>query len=177
MDGMPWTVIFFFLPLNIVLILPFLAVLGCVWAPIGAFITYITVRGKEKRPVRHAFVAAVCSALFILPWVSLIVPSRFRSLATIIVIACAYVVWLTGPLGFLFMYLQIETAPWSDSNFLTIIIVAMGLTWIAALIWTIRLQVRHAHQGGLLPAYRVIVPSAGLWISTAVCLAILFDAL
>ena len=86
--------------------LVFLSLTGLIWAPFGAFIAYRIVRGKEKRPMRHAFVAAICSVLFILPWVSLIVPSRFRSLATIIVIICAYVTWLIGLLGFLFIYMR-----------------------------------------------------------------------
>ncbi len=164
----------YWISLSILFWLSFLSLAGLIWAPFGAFIAYRISRGKEKRPIRHAFVAAICSVLFILPWVSLIVPSRFRSLATIIVIACTYMVWLTGPLGLLFLF---HLEPLSSGEDTTGIVVAMGLTWIAALIWTIQSQVRYAHQNGLLPAYRVIVPSAGLWISTAVCVVILFNAL
>lgn len=170
MDGMPWTVIFFFLPLYIVFILLFLAILGCVWAPMGAFIAYRIARKKEERPMRHAFVAAIYSVLFILPLVSLIVPSRFRSLATVIVIICAYVTWLIGPLGYLLVSIEIESFSGKDKNLLTAILVVMGLTWIAALIWTIQSQVRHAHKRGLLQTYRVVIPSAGLWVSVVVCI-------
>ena len=162
----------YWISLSILFWLVFLSLTGLILAPFGAFITYRIVRGKEKRPMRQAFVAALCSVLFILPWVSLIVPSRFRSLATIIVIVCVYALWPTGPLTLLYLYINVESLSRSETNLLTVILAAMGLTWVAALIWTIQSQVRYAHQCGLLPAYRVIVPSAGLWISTAMSLVI-----
>ena len=154
--------------------LVFLSLLGLIWAPFGAFIAYLIVRGKEKHPVRYTFAAAVCSVLFILPWVSLIVSSRFRYLATNVVIVCAYIVWLMGPLALLFLFHLEPLSPGEDT---TGIVVAMSLAWTAALIWTIRSQVRHSHQCRPMPAHRVIMPSTGLWVSTAVCLVTVFDVL
>jgi len=163
----------YWLSLSILFWLVFLSLTGLIWAPFGAFIVYRIVRGREKRPMRHAFAAAICSVLFILPWVSLIVPSRFRSLAIIIVLACTYALWPTGPLTLLYIYIDVESLPKSETNLLTAILAAMGLAWIAALIWTIQSHVRQVHQCGLLLAYRVIIPSAGLWVSVVVCIMVI----
>ena len=150
-----------------------LLLLGILWTPFAAFISYMISRGKERQPTRYAFVAAICSVLFILPWVAMIVPVRFRSVATIIVVICAYVTWLIGPLGFLFISIDNEFFYGSDTGLLTGIVVAMSLIWVATLIWMIQTQIRHTHQYGLLPVYKVIVPSVGLWISV-IAVALLF---
>ena len=157
--------------------LAFLSFVGFVWSPFGALIAYRTARGEEKHPVRYAFVAAISSVLFILPWISMIIPSRFRSLATFIVLVCAYPVWLIGPLGFLYIYLDTEVSPWPSRGLLTSIVWAMGLTCIGTLIWAIQSQVRYASQSGLAPTLRVIIPSIGLWVSAGVAVIVLFNGI
>ena len=174
MDGMPWTVIVLFGPIVIMFVLAYLSVLSLVLSPIVTLITYLVVRGRVSNPVRYTLVAAVCFALFILPWIAMIVPSRFRALASIIVIACAYGTWLIGPLGFLFVSIDNEFFYGYGIGLLTGIVVAMGLTWVATLIWTIQSHIRYPHQCGLLPMYRVIVPSGGLFLSNMVVLVLLY---
>ena len=147
----------------ILFMLALLMVIGIIWSPFGAVIAYIIARKRENSPIRHAVIGILCSALFLLPWLVLVVPLRLRRFTVASILICAYIAWLLGPL-LLSCIILVQDSPRGGGS-LSVGVVVMCATLISTLIWVIRSHTKFPHQCGLLPAYRVLVPSAGLFFS------------
>lgn len=150
--------------------LAYLLLIGILWSPVGALIAYGLGRTSASHPVRYAVVAGVCSATFLFPWIALVMASRGRYFIADAALVFAFTAWLIGPLAMLFGYLLFGS--WVPQTLLAGIVLLLGLGWLLSVIWAIWSRTRDAPQSGHLPAYRVIVPSAGLFFSEMVFLVI-----
>ena len=73
------------------------------WAPAGALFCALIARGRGLSPRRCAIMGAVCSALFFLPWVYLVIRMSGRRVPKIVVVlayAVIYASWLQGAAQF-----------------------------------------------------------------------------
>ena len=165
---MTWTYgVIVFGPIFTIVTLVCLTILGLALSPIAALITYLLVRRQVPNPTLYALVGALCSTLFILPWLSLMLAWRNYYLPTYATLVGVYIAWLAGPLGMLYQVFAID----SDSTyrisaeFMVGFGIAMALALLATLIWTITASAKHDSKLSLKPAYIVIVPSIGLLLS------------
>ena len=160
-----------YIPLGLALGLAWLLLIGILWSPIGALTAFRLGRTKVRHPVRYAFVAAVSSATFLIPWFALVLASRGRYFMTDAALIFMFAAWLLGPLAVLFMFLLSVPGHWLP--FLAGIVFVSGLGWLLSLAWAIRSRTRHAPQSAHLAAYRVMVPSVGCFSSEIVYLVML----
>ena len=163
---MTWTsAVIAFGPFFTIAVLILLVILGLILSPIAAFITYLVVRRQVPNPMLYALVGALCSTLFILPWLSLILAWRNYYLPMYTTLVSVYAAWLAGPFGMLYLAFAIADDSWVSIEFIAGSGIAMALVLVATLIWTVKVGVRHDSQLSLKPAYIVIVPSVGLFLS------------
>ncbi len=159
-------------PIFVVIILFYLAVLGCIWSLLVISIAYRIMSRAGRPPAHFGFVGAICSALFFLPWLSFVLPSRFRrSYATIILIG-VYTAWIVGPFGILNIAFILDSSSmyWLSKEFTIGFSIIMALHLLATFIWTIKLKTGFDSQGRLKSEYALVVPSAGLFFNTIIVL-------
>ena len=162
-----------YIPFGLAFGLAWLLLIGILWSPIGALIAYGLGRTEVRHPVRYAFVAAVCSAPFLIPWFVLVLASRGRYFMTDAALTFVFAAWLVGPLAVLFVFVLSGPGHWFPYPLLAGIVLVSALGWLLSLAWAIRSRTRHTPQSGHLAAYRVIVPSVGCFFSEIVFLVIL----
>ena len=79
-----------------------LAVVGLLWAPIGAFSCVLVARARNLAPGGYGTSGAKCSMLLILPWIYLVIRLFDRSVPVffvILVYILVYAVWAVGIIG------------------------------------------------------------------------------
>ena len=155
-------------------LLPLIAVLGLLWSPFAAAISWRLARNRGLHGLGYAFAGAVYSALFLGPWLYLtmrlvgITPPRWMIGFSYILL---YLVWsapiyYVGTLG-----IAKSSSALEETTFWILGVAMLALLLMSLLVLLNRderLQVSR-----VLPAPRYVFPFVGAWVSTAAFLTAL----
>lgn len=93
--------------------------IGIVWSPVGALLCGIAARKRGMSTARYALAGAFYSALFILPWIYLMLRLLDRKAPTDLVrlgYVVIYIFWLFGPIALWFTLFYVFSSPQASSN-------------------------------------------------------------
>lgn len=78
-----------------------LVVVGLIWMPFAAFISWRIAKGRALPPTRYAIAGAIYYALFLFPWFYLVATQRGKSVSNGILrlaYILLYAIWMIGPI-------------------------------------------------------------------------------
>ena len=157
-------------------LLPLIAVLGLLWSPIAATISWRLARNRGLHGLGYAFAGAVYSALFLVPWLYL----------TMRLVGKMPPIWMIGFSYFLLylawsalVYVAVISVDFayfgalSDIHDITYRILWPAMLALLLMSFLVLLKIDERLQGSqVLPGPGYILPFVGLWVSMAAFLTI-----
>ena len=122
------------IPFFVTPILLLLAIVGLMWSPFAALISWRMAGNRGLSGSRYAITGAVYSMLLVLPWIYMVMALRCKRISTGLVDFAyffLYMAWLVGPIAF--MYLGFVFFAESTSVVAIGVLTALVLAWMVSL--------------------------------------------
>lgn len=154
-------VFFVWAPAFVLALLYLLSVIGLVLSPFAAIGMFRMAGDRGLDPTRYAILAALCSVLFVLPWLYMVAIVRGRRFPIGRVLITFYIVWLIGPIYNSFFILGTS----AGGTWLGMAGIIMGLAWVISLLWMVVSDPYDRSLRCALLPLKHIVPFACMFVS------------